>query len=150
MDNRAMKHFYDRFPGDEACRAYLEQMKWPDGPVCPHCSSIAGYYRFQDKKTLKCKGCRRQFSVTAGTIFADSHIPLRDWFFAVYALSLSDTGLSSTSLAEYIGTTQKSAWSLIKRLRDRIERTPSVQPLREKPYRIRVSFDDALRKLASP
>src|SRR5690242_925502 len=80
-----------RFHTDEAARAYLEAVRWPNGPVCPHCrnADAAKIYKLAenvDKKIrpglYECAACRKQFTVTVGTIFEDSHIPLRKWLVA--------------------------------------------------------------------
>ncbi|MBV8808118.1 MAG: transposase, partial [Acidobacteriaceae bacterium] len=73
---------------ERAARAYLESALWPDGPVCPKCGVIDEAYRLRGETTrdglYKCAGCRAPFTVTMGTIFEDSHIPLHKWLFAIY------------------------------------------------------------------
>jgi transposase-like protein len=87
------QHFSD----EEKAREYIEKLRWPDGPVCPHCGEINNAYRLtpQDSKkgkhvrpgVWKCGGCREQFTVTVGTIFEDSHIPLSKWLLAYITFS---------------------------------------------------------------
>src|SRR5260221_14160796 len=75
------------FSSEEAAIALVEQMRWPKGPVCVHCGHKK-VYRLNGKKCrpglLKCASCRKQFRCTVGTIFEDSHIPLRHWRLAIH------------------------------------------------------------------
>jgi transposase-like protein len=92
------------FSTDEQARAFLEKWLWTNGPTCPRCGSNnpERVYRMTGKSTrpglLNCKDCRRQFTVTVGTIFEDSHIPLRKWLVAWYLLCASKKGISSLQL----------------------------------------------------
>ncbi len=104
------------FPDDQSCREYLEQMRWNGKPVCPHCSHDVAY-KFADDKHYKCKACRLKFTVTIGTIFEDTKIPLRKWFIAIYIFTSHKKGISSCQLAKDLGVTQKSAWHLLHRIR---------------------------------
>jgi len=85
---------------DEA-RAYLESVLWPNGPVCPHCGSVESYRlngKAQRAGLLKCKACREQFTVTVGTVFEDTHLPLSKWVLAFHLLCSSKKGMSSLQL----------------------------------------------------
>jgi len=101
-------------------RAYLGQLRWPNGPICPHCSATK-IYRLKVKGTkrevLKCAKCRKQFSVTVGTIFEDSHIPLTSWLQAIQLMSSSKKGFSAHQLHRMLGITYKSAWFMAHRIR---------------------------------
>jgi transposase-like protein len=154
MDILAIKRFYKEFPSEAACLNYLERLKWPDGPVCPSCN-LQGGYRFADGKLFKCPACRKQFTVKTGTIFSDSHIPLQDWFQAVYILCAADTGVSTILLADYLELTQKSAWSLVNRIRqtmtdaDISKRRRTRESKREQPYKINLEFSEAMNIVAT-
>ena len=74
-----------RFGSESKCRAYLEDLRWPDGVVCPRCKAKT-ISRLKDRDQYECSKCRYQFSVTAGTIMHDSHLPLWKWFLAVYLM----------------------------------------------------------------
>jgi len=113
------------FLNEDAAREYLEQERWPNGAVCPHCGTI-GAYKLQpkiDSKTpvrkgvWKCKACRRQFTVTVGTIFADSHIPIHQWLSAIQFLCASKKGMSAHQLHRMLNITYKSAWFMAHRIR---------------------------------
>ncbi len=111
------KHFKD----ENAARQYLEAIRWPNGPVCPHCGSVAAHYALQGEKhrpgLWKCKDCREQFSVTVGTVFERSKIPLTQWLTATYLLCSSKKGMSSAQLQRTLGVTYKTAWFMTHRIR---------------------------------
>ena len=112
------KHFKD----PDSARVYLEAIRWPNGPVCPHCGSAEeGHYALQGKAhrpgLWKCKDCRQQFSVTVGTVFERSKIPLNVWLTAAYLMCSSKKGISSAQLERTLGVTYKTAWFLSHRIR---------------------------------
>lgn len=112
--------FQKHFNTDEKCRAYLEQQRWGETPACPFCGST-NVCRFEtDKRKFKCreKECRKKFSVTVGTIYENTKIPLTKWFLATYILTNHSKGISSHQLASWLGITQKSAWFLNHRIRE--------------------------------
>jgi transposase-like protein len=106
----------DRFRSEEKCRAYLEELRWPDGVRCPRCQSDK-ISRIVKRNQFDCDSCRYQFSVTAGTIFADSHLPLWKWFAAAYLIGESRKGVSANQLKRELGTTYKTAFYLTHRIR---------------------------------
>jgi transposase-like protein len=106
----------DRFRSEEKCRAYLEELRWPEGVRCPRCQSDK-ISRIVKRNQFDCDSCRYQFSVTAGTIFADSHLPLWKWFAAAYLIGESPKGVSANQLKRELGTTYKTAFYLTHRIR---------------------------------
>jgi transposase-like protein len=112
-------HFHD----DDAARAFLESVRWPDGPVCPHCGVIGNHYQLEGKAHRKglykcCEPkCYKQFSITVGTVFERSHIPLSKWLAAAYLLCSSKKGMSAHQLHRTLGVTYKTAWFLAHRIR---------------------------------
>ena len=106
----------DRFHDGDKCRNYLEGLRWPDGLECPRCGGKT-ISRIKKRHQLDCDSCRYRFSVTAGTIFHDSHLPLWKWFVAVYLIVESKKGISANQLKRTIGTTYKTAWYLSHRIR---------------------------------
>lgn len=115
------QHFQD---ADKA-RAFLEKLRWPNGPVCPHCNCTTAYKltaKPGSKKPVrpgvyKCKDCEQQFTVTVNTIFEDSHIPLNKWLLAIHLLCASKKGMSAHQLHRMLGVTYKSAWFMAHRVR---------------------------------
>lgn len=109
------------FQSAEKAREYLESLHWPDGAVCPHCESMN--VTKVGGKTARpglymCNGCRKQFTVTVGTIFEDSKIPLNKWLMAFALLNGSKKGISAHQLHRSLGITYKSAWFLAHRIRE--------------------------------
>lgn len=111
-----------RLQNEEAAYAYVEALLWPKGPVCPHCGSIERISKMKGNATriglYKCYVCRKQFTVKIGTIFEDSHIPLRLWLQAIYLLCSSKKGISSNQLHRTLGITLKTAWFMSHRIRE--------------------------------
>lgn len=106
----------DRFHDEDRCRAYLEGLRWPDGLECPRCGGKT-ISRIKKRHQLDCDSCRYRFSVTAGTIFHDSHLPLWKWFVAVYLIVESKKGISANQLKRTLGVAYKTAWYLAHRIR---------------------------------
>lgn len=116
---KSLLEFQKHFNTEEKCRSFLEIQRWGDTPACPHCGSTNVHRFATNKKIFKCKEkeCRKKFSVTVGTIYENSKLPLTKWFLATYILSVHSKGISSMQLANWLGITQKSAWHLNHRIR---------------------------------
>ena len=123
----SLLHMIDSLQSEEKCRLHLEHVRWPNGQiVCPHCGSVSEkHYRLtKDGKfegLYKCKDCRERFTVTVGTMFENSHVPLRKWFLALYMFLSHKKGISSVQLAKDINVTQKTAWFMLNRIRDNMK-----------------------------
>lgn len=113
---RTLMEFERRFGSTEACREYLFGLRWPDGFVCPRCS---GRTAWPTRRGLwVCGACRHQASVTAGTIFQDSHVPLTIWFRAMWYVTSQKSGASALGLQRVLGLgSYKTAWTLLHKLR---------------------------------
>lgn len=118
-------HFID---ADKA-REYLEALRWPNGPVCPHCGVEGQHYALKGAKCRpglwKCKDCRKQFSVTVGTVFERSRIDLNKWLLAVHLMCASKKGISSLQLQRMLGVTYKTAWFMSHRIREAMTNEPN-------------------------
>ena len=101
-----------RFHSEDKCRAYLEQLRWPDGVRCPRCDASKGISRIEKRGQFECDACGYQFSVRVGTTLHASHLPLWKWFLAVYVIGESRKGVSSNELKQMIGVSYKTAWQL--------------------------------------
>src|SRR6266849_6508700 len=113
---RNIQEFEDRFSTEESCRAYLEQLRWPDGFYCPHCQ---GGRAVRVRVTLsQCCTCRRQTSVTAGTIFQDTRKPLVLWFRAMWYVTSQKNGASALGVQRVLGLgSYETAWTWLQKLR---------------------------------
>lgn len=118
---------FQEYGTDEACRDYLEHLRWPHGVECPKCGS-GSISRIKTRKQFDCNACRHRFSVTSGTVFADSHLPLPKWFAAVYLLCEAKKGMSALQLKRTLGVAQKTAWYLCHRIRSAMI-DPDARPL---------------------
>lgn len=104
------------FDTDAECRATLEQLRWPNGVKCLRCESES-ISRITTRKQYDCNACRYRFSVTTGTVFNDSHLPLPTWFMAVLILCEAKKGISSNQIMRTLGVAKKTAWYLNHRIR---------------------------------
>ena len=113
---RTMIEFETRFGTEEACRAYLVELRWPDGFRCPSCG---GAVAWPVRSVLwQCAECGRQTSVTAGTAFQDTRTPLTTWFRAMWCVSSSKTGTSALALQQILGLgSYRTAWAWLHKLR---------------------------------
>jgi transposase-like protein len=115
------------FSDPEKAAEFLESIRWPDGVVCPKCGESGREpYRLkgQTRRLWKCRACRKQFTVTVGTIFEASHISLDKWLLAFYLLCSSKKGMSAHQLHRMLGITYKSAWFMAHRIRYAMEQPP--------------------------
>ena len=113
-----------RFNSEEKCRAYLERLRWPNGPVCPKCNGKDTARIGGRESVIRCKGCDAQFTVTAGTVFNDSHLPLSKWLIATFILCESKKGVSALQLKRILGIGgYKTAWYLCHRIRSAMQET---------------------------
>jgi len=107
-----------RFDCESKCRAYLEKLRWPDGPVCPKCGKKETARVSGRESVLRCVGCQAQFTVTAGTVFNDSHLPLSKWLLATFLMCESKKGISALQLQRMLAIGgYKTAWYLCHRIR---------------------------------
>ncbi len=107
---------FTQYGSDEACRSYLEALRWPDGVECPNCGGKS-ISRIKTRKQFDCNGCRKRFSVTTGTVFHDSHLSLPKWFAAVFLMTEAKKGMSANQLRRTLGVAHKTAWYLCHRIR---------------------------------
>lgn len=124
MEDLGLGVYDERFQDPLAAAAYLESIRWPDGPVCPHCGEGERKpYKLKSKtrSLWKCAACRKQYTVTVGTIFEGSHIPLNKWLLAFNLLCSSKKGMSAHQLHRMLGVTYKSAWFMAHRIRYAME-----------------------------
>jgi len=112
----------------DKARAHLEAIRWPNGPICPHCGDVDHATKLDGKSTrpgvYKCKSCRKPFSVTVGTLFERSKIPLNKWVLATHLMSSSKKGMSAHQLHRMLGVTYKTAWFMAHRIREAMRPHP--------------------------
>jgi len=118
---------------------FLEDLRWGNRPVCPHCGSVRTPYFLtpangesrktrtgttSQRRVWKCADCRKQFSVLTGTIFHGTKIPVRTWIFVVFEMCASKNGVAAREIQRKYGLTGKSAWYMLHRVRFAMERDP--------------------------
>lgn len=133
----------DRFSTEEACRSYLAELRWPNGIICPACGSKEVWVK---KPPLnRCASCGHDFSVTSGTLFADTHKPLRLWFEAIWDVTNQKSGASALGLQRTLGLgSYRTAWTWLHKLRRAM-----VRPGRDRLHGI-VEVDEAFIGGARP
>src|ERR1700749_613248 len=123
------------FQDENKAREALEAVRWTDGPVCPHCGNshdkiakVEGEKRTHRAGLYYCNECKGQFTVTVGTVFERSKIPLTKWWMAVYLLNSSKKGFSAHQLHRTLKVTYKTAWFMMHRIREAM-RTGGLGPM---------------------
>ena len=139
MEN-AVDIFAPRFQNEDAAREHLESIHWADGPVCPHCGS-GNAKRLPPQKrkptkahpggttrkgVIQCNACRKQYTVTVGTVFERSKVPLNKWLLATHMLCASKKGISGHQMARMLGVTYKTAWFMMHRIREAMTETDNT------------------------
>src|SRR5437870_2309985 len=111
------------FHDEDTARRHFEALRWPDGPICPHCGSVDNATELKGKSTrpgvYKCKDCRQPFTATIGTLYERSHIPLHKWLLATHLLCSSKKGISAHQLWRMLGFgSYRTAWFMSHRIRE--------------------------------
>ncbi len=117
---------------ENAAREHLEALQWPSGPVCPHCGVIGEATKLAGKSTRpglwKCRPCQKPFSVTVGTVFERSKVPLTKWLLATELLTSSKKGISAHQIHRMLGVTYKTAWFMMHRIREAMAPAKGSEP----------------------
>jgi transposase-like protein len=110
------------FTDESKAREHLEEIRWPDGPYCPHCGEVEKVYRLNGKShragLIFCNSCEGSFTVTTGSVMESSHVPLNKWVLAYRLLASSKKGFSAHQLHRTLGVTYKTAWFMAHRIRE--------------------------------
>ena len=117
MKKFTVHQFNEMFPNEETCLDTIRDMLYPDGIVCRNCQEVTVHHRLKGRKAYSCQDCGTQVYPLAGTIFAKSSTPLRSWFYAMYLMASTRTGISAKQLERELGVTYKTAWRMFKEIR---------------------------------
>jgi len=117
QESMSLTDFLDKYGTEEKCRAYLYEKRWPDGFVCPKCGVAGQPFKITCRRLFQCRHCSRQTSVTAGTIFDKSRVPLSKWFLAIYLMSSDKRGCSALRLKGELGIAYGTAWAMSHKIR---------------------------------
>ena len=115
----SLPQFQKFFPDDAACATYLEAVRWPEGFVCPYCGNEGDPWRLtRSSVVLRCSACRKDTSLTAGTVMQDTRTPLSTWFWGAYLMTTQTPGISSTQFQRQLGlTSRQTSFTLLHKLR---------------------------------
>jgi hypothetical protein len=116
----SLPEFQRVFPDDGACAKYLEAMRWPDGFACGECGLAGEPYRFPTRSSvvLRCRGCKHNTSLTAGTVMQSTHMPLSTWFWGAYLMTTQTPGQSAVQFQRQLGIkTYETAFAMLHKLR---------------------------------
>ncbi len=117
MQKYTKRQFDTHFSDEDTCLDWLRHKRWPERIDCPSCSKSSKFHRVRSRKVYECDYCGYQLSPTAGTILHKSSTPLRDWFYAVYLMASTRTGISAKQLERELGVTYKTAWRMFTQIR---------------------------------
>lgn len=132
MEQISILDLVERIPDEKAAYAYMERLRWPDKPVCPHCGSINDHRfltpengtsrrtrtgSYSQRRVWKCRDCKRQFSVITNTPFHGSKVPLRIWIFILFEMCANKNGIAAREIARKYKLTNKTAWYVTHRVR---------------------------------
>src|SRR5947209_2144339 len=144
MSDLSIPKLADRIRTEADAYKFLEDLRWGDQPVCPHCGSVRKPYFLtpkngasrktrtgsaSERRVWKCADCRKQFSVLTGTIFHGTKIPVRTWLFVIFEMCSSKNGVSAREIERKYGLTPKSAWFMTHRIREAIKKQPLAELL---------------------
>lgn len=105
------------FPDEDACLEWLLNMRYPEGVPCKKCQKVTKHSRVKGRRCYACTKCNTQVYPTAGTIYHNSHIPLLDWFYAVYLMSTNKAGVPAAQIERELGCTYQTAWRMMHQIR---------------------------------
>ena len=116
---KSLPEFQRLFPDDQSCADYLERIRWEAGFACPHCGVVDAPFRFANKPhVLRCRKCRQDTSLTAGTVMERTHTPLSVWFWAAYLVASHTAGMSATQFQRQLGLSRyETAFQILHKLR---------------------------------
>ncbi len=111
----SLSEFFQHYGTEEQCREALFAWRWPEGYICPECGSTS-YCSLKTRKLYQCNHCHHQSSLTSGTIFANTNLPLTVWFLAIHLITQSKTGIAALALKRQLGVSYNTAWSIKQKI----------------------------------
>src|ERR1019366_3791843 len=128
----------DKLQTEADAYKFLEDLRWGERPVCPHCGGVDPYFlnpkngnsrktrtgTTSQRRVWKCRECRKQFSVLTDTIFHGSKIPIRTWVFVIFEMASSKNGVAAPEVERKCDLTSKTAWFMMHRIREAMKREP--------------------------
>ena len=127
MKKYTLRNFNLDFPDDDACLEFIKNARWPDGIHCLKCDRVTSHHRIEGRKVYSCSGCGSHVSPTADTIFHKSKTSLRTWFYAMFLMASTRTGISAKQLERETGVTYKTAWRMFTQIRKLMAQEDGLQ-----------------------
>ena len=124
----SLVQFMDEYGSEDKCTQALFRWRWPNGFVCPRCEHT-GHWRHQSRALYQCRRCRHQDSLTAGTILANTKLPLRTWFLAMYLMTQTKNGISALELSRQLSVSYNTAWKVKHKLMQVMKERDDTRPL---------------------
>jgi transposase-like protein len=124
----SLPRLFEEYGSEEACENALFKLKWPNGFQCSACQSDS-HCKLKSRKIYQCNHCHHQTSLTAGTIFASTKLPLKTWFLAIHLLTQSKTSISALALMRHLGISYNSAWMLKHKIMQVMKERDDSKPL---------------------
>ena len=128
MPEISLLEWQKRYGTEKACAAAIAKFRWPDGFICPKCGHNASWY-ITTRKVYQCTKCRHQVSVTSGTLFHSTNLPLVKWFWAIYLVASDKRGISALRLSKQIGVSWPPARNVLKKIRTAMVHRDSIYRL---------------------
>ncbi|MDB5164887.1 MAG: transposase [Candidatus Saccharibacteria bacterium] len=109
--------FLNRFPNSDSCLEEIKRLRWGDSHICPKCERSSNFYKVKGRTAYACQFCGHHLYPLAGTIFDKTSTPLTSWFYAIYLMAQTRSGISAKQLQRELGVTYKTAWRMFKQIR---------------------------------
>ena len=137
MPELSLLEWQKRYGTEKSCAATIAKYRWPQGFICPRCGNDSAWY-ITTRKVYQCSSCRHQVSVTAGTLFHSTNLPLVKWFWAIYLVATDKGGISALRLSKHIGVSWPTARNMLKKIRTAMAHRDSIYRL----FNERIELDD--------
>lgn len=128
MPKISLIEWQKRYGTEKACAATLAKYRWPQGFICPKCGNDSSWY-ITTRRVYQCSKCQHQVSVTAGTLFHSTNLPLVKWFWAIYLMASDKGGISALRLSKHIGVSWPTARNMLKKIRTAMAHRDSIYRL---------------------
>ncbi len=115
-DSMTAIEFQNQYSSEQECLDALEKIRWPKGFICPNCGHDHGY-KLSSKRLIQCAVCRHQTSVTAGTLFHKTRVPLQNWFWIIYSTAHDKGGASAMRLAQQLNMHYATVWNIVQKIK---------------------------------
>ena len=122
-----IKDFKKRFPNDDACLAELMKDRYGSVSICTDCNKETTFHRVKNRRCYECQWCGFQIHPTANTIFHKSRTPLTDWFYIMYLMTATRSGVSAKEVERQLGVTYKTAWRMCHQIRKAMSDNPTLK-----------------------